>query len=48
MKVQASGLYTNAQGNFRCWGNLGKNNGLREEILVVGLISEKNKRLHFY
>jgi len=36
------------QGSFRCWGNLGKNNRLHEEVLVVGLISAKNKRLHFY
>lgn len=37
-----------AQGSFRCWRNLGKNNRLHEEVLVVGLISAENKRLHFY
>jgi hypothetical protein len=30
-----------AQGSFRCWGNLGKNNRLHEEVLFVGLISAK-------
>lgn len=29
-------------------GNLGKNNRLHVEVLVVGLISAKSKRLHFY